>query len=166
MLSVYSGFVVGVVVLCGLVVMWPLAEVKVILTCLVAPCPMRMDSYLCKHYEMKSPLHTSSMSLVDGPEIQNVMLCVFSSVSVHQCKHSPELTNPLTHIIHTIVILFETLISFSKDVPVPAPNMQPGSLFVWGGWHEVSGCYVRAMSHRQYTLVMKYGATCAIGVST
>ena len=60
----------------------------------VAPCPMRMDSYLCKHYEIKSPLHTSSMSLEDGPEIQNVMLCVFSSVSVHQCDHSPELTNP------------------------------------------------------------------------
>ena len=133
------------------------------------PCgPVSCENglYLCKHYEIKSPLHTSSMSPVDGPEIQNVMLCVFSSVSVHQCKHSPELTNPLTHIIHTIVILFETLISFSKDVPVPAPNMQPGSLFVWGGWHEVSGCYVRAMSHRQYTLVVKYGATCAIGVST
>ena len=94
MLSVYSGFVVGVVVLCGLVVMWPLAEVKVILTCLVAPCPMRMDSYLCKHYEIKSPLHASSMPLEDGPEIQNVMLCVFISVLVHQCVHSPELTNP------------------------------------------------------------------------
>ena len=155
-----------VLLYCVAYLLWPLAKVKVIPTCLVAPYPVRMDSYLCKHYEIKSPLHTSSMSPVDGPEIQNVMFCVFNSVSVHQCKHSPELTNPLTHIIHTIVILFETLISLSKDVPVPAPNMQPGSLFVWGGWHEVSGCYVRAMSHRQYTLVVKYGATCAIGVST
>ena len=92
--SFYSGVVVVVVVLCGLDGMWPLAEVKVILTCPVAPCPMRMDSYLCKHYEIKSPLHASSMPLEDGPEIQNVMLCVFISVLGHQCVHSPELTNP------------------------------------------------------------------------
>ena len=79
----YSGFVVGFVVVVVLVVTWPHAEVEVILTCLVAPCPMRMDSYLCKQNEIKSPLHTISMSLEDGPIIQNVMLCVCISVSAH-----------------------------------------------------------------------------------
>ena len=81
----YSGFVVVfVVVVVGLVVPWPHAEVEVILTCLVAPCPRRMDSYLCKQNEIKSPLHTISMSLEDGPIIQNVMLCVCLSVLAHQ----------------------------------------------------------------------------------
>ena len=80
----YSGFVVVfVVVVVGLVVPWPHAEVEVILTCLVAPCPRRMDSYLCKQNEIKSPLHTISMSLEDGPVNQNVKLCVCISVSAH-----------------------------------------------------------------------------------
>ena len=51
----YSGFVVGFVVVVVLVVTWPHAEVVVILTCLVAPCPRRMDSYLCEQNEIKSP---------------------------------------------------------------------------------------------------------------
>ena len=47
-----------------------------------APCPVRMDLYLSKHHELKSPLHASCVSLEDGPKIQRCyVVCVQISIS-------------------------------------------------------------------------------------
>ena len=80
----YSGFVVGFVVVVVLVVTWPHAEVVVILTCLVAPCPRRMDSYLCKQNEIKSPF--TYYQYVPGGwtyHSECYVMCVYLSVSPH-----------------------------------------------------------------------------------